>query len=323
MIRAALSWLSPAGSRGRLSILIYHRVRPQPDPLFPDEVDAASFEAQMHWVREWFRVLPLGEAIEALYRGRVPARALAVTFDDGYADNHEVAAPVLQRLGLSATFFVATGFRGGRCMWNDRVIEAVRHCRDERLDLAMLGLGAFDLRSDATRRRAIDVILAGIKHLEPQRREAHTEAIVECAGGLPTPSLMMLAEQWRGLQAMGMNIGAHTVSHPILTRLSPQAARAEMADSKAQLESVLGREIELFAYPNGVPGQDYSTEHVAMARQCGFRAALSTQWAAASAISDRFQLPRFTPWDRRRWRFGARLLDNYRRGSGPPLPAAA
>src|SRR5688572_14817112 len=108
MWRWPLSIVSPGGVRGRLSILIFHRVLACPDPLFPEVPSAVDFEARMRWVRDWFNVLPLKQAIDRLYDRSIPARALAITFDDGYADNEEVAAPILKRLGLCATFFVAT-----------------------------------------------------------------------------------------------------------------------------------------------------------------------------------------------------------------------
>ena len=302
--------MSPAGTRGRLSILIFHRVLPRPDPLLPDEPDAAGFEAQMRWVRDWFNVLPLARAIEALYAGSLPARALAITFDDGYADNEELAAPILQRLGMTATFFVSTGFLGGGCMWNDRVIEAVRGCDAPQLDVGALGLGRLALGSAAERRQAIGALLKGIKHFDQERRNEATDAIVAACGGRPSPALMMQPEQVRSIRALGMDIGAHTVTHPILARLGAGAARAEMTRGKAALEGLIGEPVELFAYPNGVPGQDYAAEHVAMARECGFKAAVATSWGAASVRSDRFQLPRFTPWDRSRLRYGVRLLRN-------------
>ena len=82
--------MSPAGTRGRLSILIFHRVLPRPDPLSPDEPDAAGFEAQMRWVRDWFNVVSLQRGVEMLAQGTLPSRAMAITFDDGYADNEEI-----------------------------------------------------------------------------------------------------------------------------------------------------------------------------------------------------------------------------------------
>ncbi|WP_341888281.1 polysaccharide deacetylase family protein [Variovorax sp. YR752] len=313
MLRLPVSLMSPGGASARLSILIFHRVLPAHDPLNPDEPDAGEFEQRMRWVRSWFDVLPLGEAVQRLRENRLPARAMSITFDDGYADNEAVAAPILQRLGLPATFFISTGYLDGGCMWNDRVIEAVRHCSDAMLDLTPLGLAAYPLTTPAQRRAAVVAILNGIKHLDPAQRARRTTQIVVACGDRPSPALMMSGDQLRRLRASGMEIGAHTVTHPILTRLDLESARSEMAEGKAALERLLGEPVSLFAYPNGVPGQDYAAEHARLARECGFEAAVSTAWGAARAGTDLFQLPRFTPWDRSRLRFGARLLANLAR----------
>jgi peptidoglycan/xylan/chitin deacetylase (PgdA/CDA1 family) len=305
--------LSPAGQAGRLTILIFHRVLSQPDPLNPDEPTAQEFERRMQWVRTWFNVLPLSDAAQRLADGTLPARALAITFDDGYADNREVAAPILHRLALPATFFIATGYLGGGCMWNDRVIEAVRACDAAGLDLSALGLGVHALHEMTDRRRAAAAVLKAIKHLEPRARQAATDAVVLAAGGRPAPALMMSVDQLRELRSLGMQVGAHTITHPILARTSEAEALHEIAAGKQQLEALLGAPVDLFAYPNGVPGADYLPDHVRMVRDVGFSAAVSTAWGSASGANDRFQLPRFTPWDRSRWRFGVRLLANLRR----------
>lgn len=113
MWRPLFSTLSPAGSGARLSILIFHRVLPAPDPLFPGEPDAQRFDEICRWLAKWFRVLDLNDALAGLRRGDLPARAAAITFDDGYADNSDVAVPILQRHGLTATFFIATGYVDG------------------------------------------------------------------------------------------------------------------------------------------------------------------------------------------------------------------
>ena len=314
MLHLPLSWLSPSGPRGRLSILIFHRVLPESDALIPELPSAAEFDATMRWVRDWFNVLPLGEAIDRLYAGTIPSRALAITFDDGYADNEELAAPILARLGLTARFFIATGFIGGGCMWNDQVIEAIRRTRKPQLDLRSLGLSTHALDSISARRRGVTEVLTSIKHMEQGRRQAIADAIGAMAGFERPPSLMMSADQVRSLRHRHrMEIGAHTVTHPILTRLAAGAALDEISRGKRDLEVLLGEPVRLLAYPNGVPDQDYGPEHAAMARECGFDAAVSTAWGAASAASDRFQLPRFTPWDRTRMRYGVRLLHNLKR----------
>lgn len=313
MLRLPISLLSPTGSRARLSILIFHRVLPQVDPLFPETPTAHEFEQQMRWVRSWFNVLPLREAVDRLYGGTLPARALSVTFDDGYADNESIAAPILRNLGMSATFFVSTGFLEGGSMWNDRVIEAVRACRANALDMRDAGLGAWQLGTDAQRRQAVLDILGSIKRLEPERRTAVVDTVVRVAGGAPPPALMMRPPQVRNLRTLGMDVGAHTVTHPILARLQADAVRAEIARSKADLERILDEPVPLFAYPNGVPDHDYTAAHAAIVRECGFEAAVSTAWGSASRRSDRYQLPRFTPWDRSALRYGVRMLHNLTR----------
>jgi peptidoglycan/xylan/chitin deacetylase (PgdA/CDA1 family) len=114
----------------------------------------------------------------------------------------------------------------------------------------------------------------------------------------------------RSLDANGMEIGAHTVTHPILARLDAARASDEIRQSKLRLEAITGKPVKLFAYPNGKPGRDYGREHVGMVKELGFEAAVSTAWGVANAQSDAFQLPRFTPWDKSPGKFVLRLLHN-------------
>jgi peptidoglycan/xylan/chitin deacetylase (PgdA/CDA1 family) len=315
--------LSPAGAKARLSVLIFHRVLPKPDPLFPGEVDAAQFDAMLGWLRRWFQVLPLDEATARLKAGTLPSRAAAITFDDGYADNHDVALPLLKQHGLSATFFIATGFLGGGRMFNDSVIETVRRCRLAELDVSALGLGRHGLGELAQRQTAIQQLIRGIKYLELDERRQLTERIAEAAQvELPT-DLMMSPDQVRALRAAGMQIGAHTVNHPILARLDLDTAGREIAESRRYLEDLLGERVGLFAYPNGKPGSDYLPEQARLVESLGFEAAVTTAWGAARQGCDPFQIPRFTPWDRSRARFGLRLARNFGASGGiPPIANA-
>jgi len=312
-IRTGLSLASPGGTRGRLSILIFHRVLAAKDALLPDLPDALEFERKMRWIARWFNVLPLSSAVDRLFDGSIPRRSLSITFDDGYADNEQVAAPLLHRLGLSATFFVSTGFLDGSCMWNDRVIEAIRAARCGSIDIGIARLPALPLHSLQARREAIGRILQAIKHLDQGERDATVARIVERCAAPPIADLMMREHQVRHLHELGMEIGAHTVSHPILARLAPDAAHAEIRSSKSHLEGIVASPVRLFAYPNGVPQQDYAAAHVQMVRDCGFVAAVSTARGSASRRSDRFQLPRFTPWDATSSRFGIQMVLNLMR----------
>jgi peptidoglycan/xylan/chitin deacetylase (PgdA/CDA1 family) len=263
-------------------------------------------------VRDWFQVLPLGEAVAQLRDGKLPARPLCITFDDGYADNVAIALPILRKLGLNATFFIATGYLNGGRMWNDTVIEVVRAATGPQLDLSALGLGTFAVDSPPAKRAAIDSILGSLKHLPIDERQRKTDAIAGTVGARLPDDLMLTDAQVRELRAAGMTIGAHTSSHPILAKLDDGRAREEIAEGKRYLERLLGEPVTLFAYPNGKPGQDYTDVHVAMARELGFEAAVSTATGAAQASCDLYQIPRFTPWDRTPLRYGLRLARNTR-----------
>ena len=221
LYRMAGSALSPRGARARLSILIYHRVLPEADELFPAEATAASFDAQMGALKSVFNVLPLAEAVARLKSSSLPPRAACITFDDGYADNASVALPILQRHGLHATFFIATAYLNGGRMFNDTVIHAIRHCGADRLDLTALGLGEHALGTPEARRQAIDAILRQVKYLTPlARRQDTAEAIASLATTVPPPcDLMMDTRQLQTLAGAGMEIGGHTARHPILAKL--------------------------------------------------------------------------------------------------------
>ncbi len=313
LFRLAAARLSPAGPGARLSILIFHRVLPQPDPLFPGEATAASFDAQMQLVKSLFNVLPLPDAIARLKTSALPARAACITFDDGYADNATQALPILKKHGLAATFFIATAYLDGGRMFNDTVIEAVRRCPYHVLDLEALGLGRHPLGTPSARRRAIDRLLPQVKYLPRDARTETVERIAECAavGDLPG-DLMMRTAQLQALHAAGMEIGGHTHHHPILAGLGAEEARAEIAAGKARLEEVLGAPVRVFAYPNGKPGTDYLPEQAGIVRELGFEGAVSTSAGVATCASDAFQLPRFTPWDTGRTAYALRLLGNLR-----------
>jgi len=272
--------------------------------------DAAQFELIIGWLKQWFNVLPLDEAVARLNAHSLPPRAAAITFDDGYADNYAVAMPILQRHGLSATFFVATGYLDGGRMWNDTLVEAVRQCGNRRLDLSDEGLGTHDLNSDEAVRQAIDAVLKLVKYRDPEERIKAATYVAKVSGARLPTDLMMTSEQVKKMRRAGMTIGAHTVTHPILARLSPDDARAEVAESKQFLESLLQERVGLFAYPNGKPDVDYRAVDADMIRGLGFDAAVTTAWGVADARSDLTQLPRFTPWDRTRFRFGTRLARN-------------
>lgn len=305
----------------RLPILIFHRVQAKADALFPGEMHAARFDALVRLLAGAFRIRTLGEAAARLADDTLEPRTLVITFDDGYADNAEVALPILRRHGVAASFFVSTGFLDGGRMWNDTVVEAFRAARVDSADLACIGLGQLPLRDLAQRRSAIGAVLPRVKYLPLARREEVLAQLLHALGrpSLPPPPMMRSAQVGE-LARAGMEIGGHTVRHPILTELSEVEAEVEIAQGRRRLAELAQREIEVFAYPNGVPGRDYDGRHVDIVRRLGFKAAVSTSPGAARRGADLLQLPRFTPWDRDWSRWSARLWWQTRRDAAAIAP---
>ena len=324
LMRCGLRWASPAGHRGRLSVLVLHRVVTEPDTLLVETMVADRFDAMCLWLKALFNVLPLDEAVQRLRTGTLPARALSITFDDGYADNRVVALPILLQHGLTATFFVATGFVNGGLMWNDAIVEAMRNSPLPQLDLSSLLpelAEPLKLTDGHHRRAAAEAVIANVKYRPLAERQALVDAVVQSSGATAPRDLMMSTTQILELHQAGMQIGAHTVSHPILATLADAEARREIEKSKQFLEGVIGERVTLFAYPNGKPQEDFNARTVAIARELGFEAAVTTAPGAASGRTDLLQVPRFTPWDRTQLRFALRMLGNLRASPGNPLMA--
>jgi len=261
--RAALAARRP----GRhLVILAYHRVLNSPAEALPLDEDlvsctAAEFEREMAFVARTFDVVSfrnLEEGMEAL------RRPLIVTFDDGYRDNHDVALPILRRHGVKATFFVTTGYIGAETLpWWDETA---------------LRLRAAGPRDWAWERegwpRGAPEFLAWAKTLPDARRRAVLDEIRHQLGPLPAGAgrgVMMAWDEVRDLAANGMEIGSHTVSHPVLANVRDAVElQRELTESRGRIERETGREAVALSYPVGRSSTATETV-VRAARQAGYR----------------------------------------------------
>jgi peptidoglycan/xylan/chitin deacetylase (PgdA/CDA1 family) len=295
-------------AKPRLCVVNYHRILTAPDPMLESEPDVQAFRWQMQLLADCFNVMPLRAALAALDEGCLPPCTVCITFDDGYRSVHDLALPVLRELGLAATVFVTSGHIGEHNMWNDRIIEAVQSLPAGQLDLTDVGLDTYSLATLAERRQSVGRLTEMSKYLPPQTRLGLVERIEALAGESLARHLMLTPEMVVELDRNGIEIGAHTVTHPILTSLDEDSARREIRHGKEQLEAIIGKPVRLFAYPNGKAGKDFDARHVRMVRAAGFEAAFTTEVGAVTASQDRFQLPRSRPWDRSPFLFGARLL---------------
>ena len=324
LLRAAANrWALENGSGRRhlrrrsappFTILIYHRVHPEPTPFMIDAVPPARFERQMRHLARAYRPMPLEELAIRNLEGTVPPGAVAVTFDDGYADVETHALPILRRYGIPATVFLATGCIGtGRVPWHDEVLLAFEktHRSEIRLPAGSAGR-TLPLGTEAERAFAASQALATLK---PLSEEDRLDAVRAIGGALRNGSaraadlgteLMLDWDRVRAMRRAGVRFGAHTVTHPILSRVTPERARDEVVESKSAIESALGEEVALFAYPNG-RSEDFTDETVALVRAAGFRAAVTTRFGANESGSDPFRFRRGTPWETDAARFALKL----------------
>lgn len=294
---------------GRLCVLNYHRILSAPDPLLDSEPDVAAFDWQMQLLKQCFNVLPLHEAIGMLRHERMPPRAVAISFDDGYRSIHDLAMPILVENGLPATVFVTTGhMHDDGSMWNDIILEAVRRLPRSPLDLESLGLKVYPMASPTERKRTADILTERCKYMPLHDRTRFTDYLQSLVGCDLRQDLMLTADMLRTLQRNRIEIGGHTVNHPILTSLDDAMAQREIVDNKTHLESMIGQPLRLFAYPNGRRPADYDERHVAMVDQAGYDAAFTTVGCAATARNAQFEMPRRRPWDTTPLWFAARLL---------------
>jgi peptidoglycan/xylan/chitin deacetylase (PgdA/CDA1 family) len=151
-------------------------------------------------------------------------------------------------------------------------------------------------------------LIRAAKHLAPNQRAKWVGALCDAVDAQLPDDLMMTDSQVRTLAEAGMEIGAHTLTHPILRILEAEEALHEIRTGREMLQAITGREIRAFAYPNGRPGEDYTDRDRNIVASLGFDFAVSTCRGAATTRSDYFQLPRFTPWDRHPARWLTRLL---------------
>ncbi len=262
----------------RLLILCWHNVRGTWS--FPSAGDAGrrGLERQLRLLSRWANVLPLDVALRALAEGgKLPPRAVALTFDDGYRDNLTLAAPMLKALQLPATFFLVPGLLSNTALpWWEQVSWTIQ--TSPRGNVIWQGQ-SMPLLSDGHRRAAVDRVQRDLKTVSRAEREAETERLRQLLtprGSRPTAEELFLDwDEARQLMQQGFDIGSHTCQHPILSRETANSQAQELRDSRRLLEDGCEVSVSLLAYPNGTT-VDYDAATLVAATSAGHQWALTT-----------------------------------------------
>lgn len=271
--------------RQDLRILAYHRVLDSVDPdrfEFDLELISASadaFRRQMNMLKRDFEPMRFDQVIEYMDAGRrLPARAVLVTFDDGYDDNYRVAYPILRELGVPAMFFVSTGhIESGMPYAYDWLVHMI--CKTEATELVVPEAAvAWNLPTGLqARRQCAASFLLALKRCDALVQEAIIESLAhrwEMPVAVHPECRPMSWAQLGEMRDGGMEIGSHGVHHRMLAKLPPQLMDREINESKSALESMLGEPARVISYPVG--GYEAFDDDVAMvARNAGFRMACS------------------------------------------------
>ena len=280
-------------------ILVYHRVNDEKDPIFPG-VPTKIFAQQMEYLAENYYVCSLTEIVQRLQSDDLPANSLAITFDDGYRDNFSNAFPVLKNLRLPATIFLATDAIGtGRVLWHDRVFSAFRTTQLSALSRWDDAKQNYPLVSSAEKSIALDHFLRFLWSLDDEAKAEWIDRLVDRLAVNDQqldPQLMLDWEHVKAMSAQNVEFGAHTVTHPILSKLSRRQVKQEIRISKEIIEANLKIPVKHFAYPVG-RREDFTDGVKKVLRDAGFECAVTTIFGSNDAQQDLFELRRATPWD--------------------------
>jgi peptidoglycan/xylan/chitin deacetylase (PgdA/CDA1 family) len=261
--------------RSGLVILMLHKVNDRPDPL-PLTLTPGLFECVIREIMRGHEIVTLDDCVRD---GRVDVSGnrlrFALTFDDGYRDNYELAFPILQRFNVPATIYLSTDHvNGKREFWHEQLTEAIMASNEPVLDLSGIGYGRHSLRDARERHQVLVRLNALLKFCDQQRRDAVVEQCVNRLGACATCP-MLTWDMARKMHRAGIAFGSHTASHPILSREPRERVQAEVRDSKTEIERHLGGTVTAFAYPNGTTA-DFSDSVAQEVAGAGYRHACTT-----------------------------------------------
>jgi len=262
-------------------------------------MDIDDFGSQLKFLKRYFCIVPLDVMVKTLKEKKIFEKpTIALTADDGYKDNYDLLFPVLKENGVSATIFLVTGFVGtDQKIWFEKLLNLITHSKVEKIIFEELyPAEEFKLNSWFGKQRAYIRFKQKLKDLSPKIRDEYIDKISRLLGDPPVDfgATMLSWGQVREMAGAGITFGAHTVRHPILSKIPVKEAKEEIALSKEKIEKELGSKTCHFSYPNGRE-EDFNLELAQYCRQIGFESVNTGCYGTNRNAEDVWALKRIGP----------------------------
>ena len=278
--------------RAKYVVLGYHRVGTGGVPFYCT-LEQKVFAEQMQYIKRHYRVLSVKQMAEELKDPGARGQGVVVTFDDGYVGTFTEAFPLLQKYDIPATVYLTAGaIETGEIAWYDRIFLRFQRAGSY-LRLALDTPREFRLSSYAARIDAAAEVVTYLRSVSDEQRLRWCAKFEEAIplGAEDLRGAMMSWQQVRAMHQAGVSFGAHTMTHPVASRLRPEVLKQEVCESKRLIEDRLTDSVADFAFPFGKP-QDCGTVGAAFLQPLGFRTALTTIVGVNTSGADAFRLRR-------------------------------
>ncbi len=267
----------------QLPVINYHRIMDVDTTTFPFDARVISatpkmFEKHIQYISKNYTPITFKQ-LDQCIKGtqKLPSKPIIITFDDGYDDNYHFAYPILKKYNVPATFFVATGHIGDDLpFWYERVVFTLKHTLNNSINLASINYKDVLPPLGDDRLPIIDKTLEHFKGLSNKQRLLAVDELIKNYSNAEYPEEKFLDQcktmtwtQCKEMAENGMEIGSHTVSHPILSSLTSEDLKFEVIESKRIIEEEVGEQVTTLAFPNGGPN-DYNDSVMSTIKNHGY-----------------------------------------------------
>jgi peptidoglycan/xylan/chitin deacetylase (PgdA/CDA1 family) len=283
MALLGFNWLARIFTANKPKIIMFHKVYLEgKKDLYSDYINEYLFEEIIVYCKKNYQLYTLGELF-AYYRdfGRYPKNAVVLTFDDGFQSFYYLAYPLLKKYTVKASIFVCPGLIDkDNTLWPEVIYDAY--------EKAALGLNSAEIMP----------LIDELKNLDQDQRDQKMKALISDEYHYQEEladmnRALMNWPQLREINESGLvEVGSHSLTHPILSRETQEKVNSEMRLSKERIESELENKVVSFCYPNG-QSEDYRETEVIELKKCGYKVAVTSEFGLVTVDSKKYLLPRF------------------------------